>query len=327
MNAATAVAHPNIALVKYWGKRDTELNLPSAGSVSITLDTIRTRTTVRFDADLSHDVMSLNGTDQPLPKQVIATLDRMRVMAQTDLSAAIDSDNNFPTAAGLASSASGYAALVKACDAALRLGLADSKLSELARRGSGSAARSIFGGYASMNPGSLADGSDAVARPLLSAASWPLAVVIAVTSTGSKKHSSTAGMNRSRDTSPYFQEWTRATPADRAIAHQAIRQRDFDALAEVSESSCLKMHACMLSSLPGLIYWNGATVEAMHCVRRLRDDGLPVFFTIDAGPQLKAICLPPAATQVADALEQLPGVQSIIRTGLGDAAKIVATPE
>lgn len=318
---AAAQAHPNIALIKYWGKRDLPLNLPVVGSLSITLDTLWTRTAVRFSADLPVDRLSLNGReDAKQLRKVSACLDLLRARAGTDVRAEVVSRNNFPTGAGLASSASGFAALVVAADAALRLDLPPAVLSAFARRGSGSAARSIFGGYAEWALGSRADGEDSVDAPLLDAQSWPLRVAVAITSTAEKAVGSTEGMNRTADTSPYQRAWIDTQEADLAEARAAIAARDFRRLADISEFSCLKMHALAMAAKPGLVYWNAATVAAMHEVRRLRAAGVPVFFTIDAGPQLKAICLPEAAAQVATMLREVPGVLNVLETGLGGAA-------
>src|SRR5699024_6154324 len=173
------------------------------------------------------------------------------------------------------SSASGFAALAVAVDHALGLGLSPAELSCLARRGSGSAARSIFGGFADMAHGLREDGTDAVAEPLLAASEWPLSVVIAVTSETKKAVGSTEGMTRTRDTSPYYAAWVDTAEADLAAARRAIKQRDFYALAELSEYSCLKMHGLVLSAQRGLIYWNGATVDCLHRIRALRDSGIP----------------------------------------------------
>ncbi len=293
---ATAVAHPNIALVKYWGKRDAALNLPAVPSLSVTLDALRTRTTVRFDPRLDADRLLLNGrTADDERARVSATLDLLRSRAGVASRAEVISDNDFPTAAGLASSASGFAALVVAADAALGLGLDRQTLSMLARQGSGSAARSLFGGYVQMNAGERGDGSDAYAEPVADADALPLAVVIAVTSTAAKPVGSTDGMTRTARTSPYWGAWVDTTPEDLAQARAAIDASDFDALARVAEHSCLKMHALAMSADPGLVYWNGATVQCLHEVRALRQAGVPVFFTIDAGPQLKALCAPDSA--------------------------------
>lgn len=321
---AVAEAHPNVALVKYWGKRDGELNLPAAPSLSITLDGMRTRTGVRFDAALERDRLVLDGREAPAElARVRPTLDRLRALAGSDLPALVESDNDFPTAAGLASSASGFAALVLAGARALDLELDVAALSALARRGSGSAARSLFGGFVEMACGCRADGADAVAHPLLAAHAWPLEIVVATTDAAPKSVSSTDGMTRSAATSPYHRAWIAAAEADLETARDALQRRDFEALAGVSEASCLAMHATALAARPGLIYWNGATVTAMHAVRALRARAIPVFFTVDAGPQVKAVCLPGHAPAVAAELGAIDGVRETLQCGLGDDARVV----
>ncbi len=327
-SCAAAQAHPNIALIKYWGKRDLPLNLPVVGSLSITLDTLWTRTSVRFGNDLPADRLSLNGReDAKQLRKVSACLDLLRARAGTEARADVVSHNNFPTGAGLASSASGFAALVVAADAALGLDLPRGTLSEFARRGSGSASRSIFGGYVEWALGEQADGEDSIARPILDAQAWPLRVAVAITSTAEKAIGSTEGMNRTADTSPYQRAWIDTQEADLAEARAAIVARDFERLADISEFSCLKMHALAMAAKPGLLYWNAATMAAMHAVRGLRASGVPVFFTIDAGPQVKAICLPSAAVQVAAALREVPGVLKVLETGLGGPAKLIPVTE
>lgn len=326
---AAALAHPNIALIKYWGKREPERNLPAVGSLSITLDTLSSRTEVSFDTASRTDTVRLNGhtASDGESRRISAFLNLLREQAGIEAGAVVDTTNDFPTGAGLASSASGFAALVVAADQALGLGLSPAELSRLARRGSGSAARSIFGGFAEMAHGQREDGRDAVAEPLLAASEWPLSVVIAVTSEAEKTVGSTEGMTRTRDTSPYYAVWTETAEADLAAARRAIEQRDFHVLAELSEYSCLKMHGLALSARPGLMYWNGATVTCMQRVRALREDGIPVFFTVDAGPQVKAVCPPEHAGTVAEALAGEAGVQRILHTGLGPGARIVPPGE
>jgi diphosphomevalonate decarboxylase len=187
----------------------------------------------------------------------------------------------------------------------------------LARQGSGSAARSVFGGFVEMHKGIAADGSDSFAEPLAAADSWPLAVLVAITESGEKKVGSGPGMTRSAQSSAYYAAWVSSHPPDLEVAREAIAARDFSTLADVSESSCLKMHAAAISTQPPLIYWNGATVDCLRLIRSLRADGLPVFFTLDAGPQVKAVCLPEAADAVEAALLTMPGVHRLIRTRLG----------
>ena len=315
---AAVRAHANIALVKYWGKRDAALNLPAVGSLSITLDALATETQVSFDAGLGADDIALNGVrDERAARRVSATLDLLRAAAGTQLRARVVSRNNFPTAAGLASSASGFAALVAAAAQALNLPADPRQLSEWARRGSGSAARSIFGGFVEMAHGRDSDGSDSVAWQLHERDYWPLQVVIAITNEASKKVGSTVGMDHTMATSPYYPQWVAGAEADLAAARRAVAARDFQALAEVAEWSCLKMHASALAAQPGVLYWNAATTAGIHHIRELRQQGVPVFFTIDAGPQLKAVCLPGTAAQVAASLSAMNGVQRVITSGLG----------
>ena len=321
----TARAHSNIALIKYWGKRDTTLNLPAVGSISMTLDGLHTTTSLRPDESLQQDRFLLNG--QPAGKQETARLrqflDLARGLAGKDAKFHVESRNNFPTAAGLASSASGFAALALAATRALDVQLTPAELSALARRGSGSAARSLFGGFVEMKRGQNPDGSDSYAEQIAPRDYWDVRLIIAITSRQQKETGSTKGMELSRATSPYYPAWVDSSPADLREMRAAILNRDFQKAGELSEFSCLKMHALALSANPGIIYWNGATVEAMHRIRQLRKSGLPVYFTIDAGPQIKALCLPQAAARVIEALRTINGIKECIETRPGDDAYLI----
>ena len=318
-------ARSNIALIKYWGKADATLNTPAVGSISITLNDLWTETEIQFDPSLAADELLLNGVaraDQL--ERVSRCLDLVRGLAGSDVSARVVSKNNFPTGAGLASSASGFAALVGAATAALRLDCTARDLSILARRGSGSAARSVFGGFVEMHKGEAADGTDSYAEPLADAEAWPLRVLVAITARAEKATGSGPGMTLSADTSPYYADWVATHAADLDTARDAIVSRDFAKLAEVSEWSCLKMHAAAMSTVPPLIYWNGATVDCLKRIRELRSNGVPVFFTIDAGPQVKAICLPEAEDAARSALEDIAGVVDVLATGLGPGLERLA---
>lgn len=314
---ATATAHPNIALVKYWGKRPGPGNIPATPSLSVTLDALTTTTTVEVaDADR----IVLDGARITDPK-IDAFLHALR--SEFDIPPlAVTSASNFPAGCGLASSASGFAALVTAMDNALGLGLDRDARSEWARRGSGSAGRSIVGGFGTL---SERDGRW-VARELLAPEAWPLRVVVGITSRARKAVGSTEGMERSRMTSPFYGSWVRSTQDDFAAAERAVLQRDFGRLARVAENSCLKMHALMLSSDPGLLYWNAATVDCLHRIRALRDAGTEVFFTVDAGPQVKAVCTADHESAVTDALKQVPGVDEVLVSGLGTGASRTVSP-
>ena len=320
--SASARAGANFALVKYWGKRDVALNLPDVGSISITLAGLHTETRVMLDLVLDADQFILDGqVDAPGTDRVSALLDHFRALANSQLHARVESRNNFPTGAGLASSASGFAALVQAATAAWQLDLSAARRSELARIGSGSAARSIFGGFVEMARGVRADGSDAVAQVLATSDHWPLEVVIAVSDRGRKAVGSSDGMGLTARTSPFYRAWVEHQQGDLDAARSAIAARDFGQLAEVSEASALAMHGLAMSARPGLLYFNGTTMECLHRVIALRATGQGVFFTVDAGPQVKAVCLPESADAVADALAGVPGVTGILRSGLGPGAE------
>jgi diphosphomevalonate decarboxylase len=310
--STVARAHPNIALIKYWGKASGPGNVPATPSLSITLDTLATETAVRTN---DRDQFELNGELQHDAKLAACLADLRTHYEVPPL--AVRSSNNFPTAAGLASSASGFAALVTAINAHCKLGMDAATRSIFARRASGSAARSIHGGFVALQ------GPAWAAEPLLAPETWPLSVIIAVTAAGPKAVSSSAGMQLSA-LSPFFPGWVSSTADDYHAARAGVLARDFSALAELAEYSCLKMHGLMLSTRPGLLYWNSASMACLNRIRELRAAGIPVFFTVDAGPQVKAVCLPHVAAAVTDALADVPGVLEIIETGLGRGAALEA---
>lgn len=229
------------------------------------------------------------------------------------------SEGNFPIAAGLASSASAFAALVVATSKACGQSHDNLALARIAGMASGSAARSIFGGFVELQASDLgidvatiADGRD-----------WPLSVVVAITAEGAKPVSSGIAMNRSAATSPFYQSWLERQPVDLACARDAVMRRDFAQLASVSEHNCLKMHSVMWASKPPIVYWNSASLSCMETIRRLQADGHSVFFTIDAGPQLKAVCLPGETEVVRNALDKTDGVLRTMVSGLGPGAKLL----
>jgi diphosphomevalonate decarboxylase len=322
-NVVTAVAGTNIALVKYWGKRDVALNLPATGSLSLTLDRLGTRTTVAFD-DGGTDRLVLDGAPagEAETARVSAFLDRVRARAEIARRALVTSTNSVPTAAGLASSASGFAALALAATRAAGLTLSPGELSALARIGSGSAARSIFGGFVEMARGERADGVDAIAHPLPEGDGWDVRLCVAITASGPKAMGSTAAMTLTARTSPYHDAWIASVPADVKAARAAIAARDLPALGVVAEHSALRMHAAAMAAEPGIIYWNAATMAAIACVRGLRDRGTPVYFTIDAGPHVKALCRAADVDAVAAALRAVPGVSDCLIAAPGPGARV-----
>ena len=315
---AQAKAQPNIALIKYWGKRDLENNLPAVGSISITLADLFSKMTVEIDASLDHDSLLVNGVEsRSMLARVSSCIDN--VAGSDRPFVRVHSKGNFPIAAGLASSASAFAALVVATNAAFDLGKAHDELVNLAGRASGSAARSLMGGFVE-----LENRDDTVGvRCLLGADDWPLRVVVAITEPGPKPVSSGDAMEISRKTSPFYDRWVEQQSEDLGEARAAIQEQDLARLAAIAEHNCLKMHSVMWGSRPPMMYWNSATVACMQTVRDLQADGVGVFFTIDAGPQLKAVCAPEYATQVRDALVATAGVTEVMVSGLGAGAGLV----
>jgi len=322
----TARAHANIALVKYWGKQDAVLNLPAVGSISMTLDALHTTTSCRFDDSLKNDRFALNQKEASPSelKRVTKFLDLIRHQAEIKMSAEIHSKNNFPTGAGLASSASGFAALALAASRAAGLETSPRELSILARQGSGSAARSVYGGFVEMKTvysGSVKENvtlsNRFYAEQLYNENYWDIRLIVAVISDKSKKTSSRDGMNLSARTSPYYQAWVNSAADDIAEMQSALEDKDFEKLGELSEYSCLKMHALTFSSRPGFFYWQPETLGVMLEVRDLRKQGIPAYFTIDAGPQVKVLCLPEHQQTISEKLAAMPTVQSVISTKPG----------
>lgn len=307
----TARAHTNIALVKYWGKRDLHLNLPAVGSLSLTLDRFFTTTTVKLGA--TRDMLILDGVPAS-PKEtsrVSRFLDRLRALAGDDSFCHIESRNDVPTAAGLASSASGFAALTMAASEAFGLSLSPPEMSGLARIGSGSAARSLYGGFVKMERGDLPDGADSRAKRLVPPPGFDVRLLVVRCAQGRKKEGSTDAMEHTARSSPYFAAWVSSHNEDMAAAESALLDGDIEKLGEVMEFSTLKMHASALAARPGIWYFAPATIAVLNRVRELRADGAHAWFTMDAGPHVKVLCQPQDAGALADTLREVEGVHSV----------------
>ncbi len=306
---ASARACANIALAKYWGKADVKRNVPAVPSVSLTLDQLVTETRVRFDRSLGADLVRLDGrrATETEADRVIAMLNRVRRQARLRVKARVSSHNHFPTAAGLASSASGFAALAAAASAAAGIGFNARRLSALARASSASAARSIYGGFVELPAGSRGD-VELAARQVAPPEHWNLRLVVALTEPGQKKVGSTEGMERSRKTSPYYQAWLEQAPKWSRKIKRAIKERELDTLGAAMEQSTLAFHCCAITSDPPIIYWAPATLAALATVRGLRERGVSVWATMDAGPHVKALCAASDASRVRQALDRTEGV-------------------
>ncbi|WP_124071161.1 diphosphomevalonate decarboxylase [Filibacter tadaridae] len=310
---ATARAYTNIALIKYWGKRDEQLFLPMNSSLSITLDQFYTTTSVQFCTCLSADIFILNG--QLASEQETVKISRfmslLRDLSGKKLYAVIDSTNKVPTAAGFASSASGYAALAAAGTKALGMDSDDQTLSKIARQGSGSACRSIYGGYVEWQKGDKEDGTDSYAHQILEAQDWNLSILSVLLVPEPKEVLSREGMKRTVETSPFYAGWLDTVEVDLNTAKSALQQRDFEMLGNVLEGNALKMHATTLGANPPFMYWTSATLDVMQQVKELRATGIQAYFTIDAGPNVKVLCQPKDEQIVQEKLKDIPAVQDV----------------
>jgi diphosphomevalonate decarboxylase len=319
---AVAVASPNIALIKYWGNRDEALRLPANGSISMTLGGLETVTEVAFDTARASDSLSLNG--RPASPDDLARvsehLNLIREMAGLRAGARTRSRNNFPSGSGIASSASAFAALTLAGAQAAGLSLDARSLSRLARRGSGSACRSIFGGFVEWRAGS--GDEDSFAEPLAPAGHWPLVDLVVIVSRRRKPTGSTEG-HALAATSPL--QAARVVDASRRLAEcrEAFRARDFSRLAAVIEHDSNLMHAVMITSRPALLYWSPETVRLMGTIVAWRSAGLEICYTIDAGPNVHCLCTAQAAGRAARRLSRLPGVLQVLRCPPGNGATLL----
>ncbi len=321
---ATAIAFPNIALIKYWGNRDQSLRLPSNDSLSFNLGDLRTTTTVEFDPLLTRDEVSIDGhkVNAQAYERVVHHLDRIadidcgerRGLSECRSKARVMSNNTFPMGVGIASSASGFAALTIAACAALGLKKSEPELSSLARLGSGSACRSVPGGFVAWH--------DGYATSIATQSHWPLMDVIAIVASRHKTVGSTEG-HALADSSPFQAARLADAPRRLSLCEQAIANCDFPLLAEVIEQDALMMHSVIMTSQPSVIYWVPATLSVIDAVRDLRDSGVPVAFTIDAGPNVHCICEAHAVKQVKQAVRQIEGVTDVIESGVGGPACVI----
>lgn len=288
MNSGKARAYTNIALIKYWGKRDEQLILPMNSSLSLTLDAFYTETSVHFEPHLKNDLFFLNGKEQPVNNTKITSFLNYIRKEYGGGYAKIESTNFVPTAAGLASSASGFAALAGACAAALKLNLSNTELSRLARHGSGSACRSIFGGFAEWQKGS--SDQDSYAVPVLSNGfENDLAMLFVLVDRREKAISSRDGMRRTVQTSSFYDGWLSTIDQDIAAMKKAIAEKDFQTLGEITEANSLRMHGTTLAASPPFTYWVPESLKVMHIVHQLRSEGIPCYTTMDAGPNVKIL--------------------------------------
>ena len=323
---ATAQAHPNIAFIKYWGLKDELNRIPANDSLSMNIGSLTTRTTVAFDHSLEQDEFILNNK-RIIGKSLTRTqdfMDRVRQIAGVSIFARIESVNDFPTGAGVASSASGFAALTLAAASALGLDLTTRELSSLARFGSGSACRSIPGGFVEWHTDPKSGGS--YAESIAPANHWQLMDCIAIISEQHKSIGSQAGM-RLANTSPFQAARVLDSRRRLELCRSAIQNKDFDALSEINELDSNMMHAVMMTSDPSLFYWEPQSLAIMKAVKDWQKEGLAVTYTLDAGPNVHVICTLDALDEVLSRLSNFPGVKNVLHGGPGGPARLIPSPD
>lgn len=308
---ATAKAPANIALIKFWGKRDEALRLPMNNSISLNLSKAFTVTTVEFDEALPADMVELDGLklEGEEKERIVKHLERIRKLAGIATKAKVMTENNFPRGAGIASSASGFAALTLAGVTAAGLKLSEKQISVLARLGSGSACRSVPDGWVEWKEAGISD--DSYAYSLHEPEFWNIYDVIAIVATERKKTGSTEG-HAMAESSPFYLPRIAGMGQKVREIKKAINDRDFGKMGEIVEAETINMHAVMMTSNPPLLYWNGVTVEIMQSIRQWREDGLEAYFTIDAGPNVHIFCEESGLKMLEDKLRKMAGVKDVI---------------
>lgn len=326
---ATAIAHPNIAFIKYWGNRDDALRLPANPSLSMNLGDLHTTTTVALDEGLDRDEITID--DRPAEgaarARVCTHLDMVRQLAgipspsrrAQGKGARVVSRSNFPAGAGIASSASAFAALTVAACTAAGLDLTEAELSTLARRGSGSASRSVPGGYTEWVMGR--GNASSFAHTVASADHWDLRDVVAVVSHEHKAVGSSSGHGLAIS-SPLHGARVLAVPAMLVACKQALLAHDMETMGSLIEDDAVMMHAVMMTSHPSLYYWTPATMEVIRAVQGWRASGLCTYYTIDAGPNVHLICEAADAADVEARARALPGVLDVLVSGPGGPARL-----
>ncbi len=318
---ATAIAPSNIAFTKYWGRKDEKLRLPENGSVSMCLSNLLTTTTVEFSKEYKKDEVIINGggLEKDESGRVMKHLDRIRILANVKERAKVVSNNNFPSGTGLSSSASGFAALTVAATQAAGLELSEKKLSILARQGSGSACRSIPSGFVEWVDGNTSDTS--FAKQIFPATTWDIVDIVAVVSTDKKEVPTSQGM-KSAKSSPFMKVRLRRMKQKNNKVKKLIKQKNFKEFGELIEQEALELHTIMLTQYPPLIYWTPGTLNIMKLVSHWRNEGIPVYFTINTGQDIHLICEQKNVQKVKNKLKTVEEVKEIIINTPGEGTRL-----
>tara|TARA_B100001250_G_scaffold386836_1_gene383697 strand:+ start:319 stop:1284 length:966 start_codon:yes stop_codon:yes gene_type:complete len=318
LSEVTAIAHPNFALVKYWGKADSVSNKPAMSSISLTIDTLTSTTKISRNQGSSENIWMLNGEEQNNLARINPVLKYLNNISRNNYGCIIKSENNFPTSAGLASSASGIASLVIAYNQFFKLSMNFDQLVEASMIGSGSAPRSLLGGFVILN---VED--QVTSQTILEPEEWPLSIIICITDEKEKIVSSREGMEISRKTSPLYQSWLDSNKEDIQIAKSAIAENNLRRLGEVAEKNCYLMHEVMRTSSPKIRYMTENTNNCIKQIKTIRKEGVDLFFTVDAGPQVKIVCKTEDKDSIKAKFLNKPYAMKILEANIGLGARVI----
>lgn len=326
MTKAAVRAHTNIALIKYWGKADETLFLPMNSSISLTLDGLYTDTFVEISDTFTEDQFYLNDVLQSPEEtaKISRFLDLFRNKSGITHFIQVKSVNHVPTAAGLASSASAFAALAGALNRATGLNMDLETLSTYARRGSGSATRSLFGGFVEWQKGTSSE--DSMAVPV-DDANWDIGMVIIAVNKSAKKISSRVGMKQTVETSPFYPAWVASAEEDLLAIKKAIKAQDFEKVGQITEHSAMKMHGSMLGAETPIIYFEPDSIKAIRAVRALREQGILCYVTMDAGPNVKVLCRLSEAGKIKEMLREYFSEDQLLISGPGQGIRPLTAQE
>ncbi len=317
----TTKAPANIAFIKYWGKKDKILRLPANNSISMSLSNIFTITTVEFSKGLTNDKIEINGgqLNSEEEERIVKHLDKIRFLAKIKDFARVVTKNNFPKGTGIASSASGFAALTLAASKSAGLNLSEKELSIIARQGSGSACRSIPDGFTEWIAGNSSETS--FAHSIFPANWWKICDITVLISKTSKKVSSSEGHDLA-ESSPFYP--VRIADMENKVSEikKALKEKNFEKFGEILEEEAINMHAVMMTSRPAILYWLPKTLELILLIREWRSNNLPIFFTIDAGPSVHLICEKENEMKVTQMLSKS-GFKDFIVNNPSSGAKLV----
>lgn len=318
----TVKANTNIALVKYWGKRDQKLKTPLNNSISLTLDQLYTITSAEF-TDSEDKIIFEQQPSEKSKRKIIDFINLIRNDFGKKEKLLIKTENNFPTASGLASSASGFAALASAINEIYRLNLPKTELSKYARIGSGSACRSVYGGFSEWEKGIREDGSDSYAIQIADQNYWDIRMLVVIIENKQKEKGSTEGMEETVRTCPFYPAWLETIDKDLTEVRNGILAKDLEKVGKTMEHNCLKMHSTMFTTIPAVIYWQPATLAIIHKVYEMRKNSIECYFTIDAGANVKILCNPDDVFKINEYLKEIKEIKQIIECKPGSEVQLL----